>query len=56
MEGYQRDDPPPTHKLTVPVATVNLAYKIRQNSNSKEAEATGKLCLITFYFLMRIGE
>ena len=40
----------------MPVTTVNLAYKIGKNINIAAAEATGQLCLIKLYFLLRIGE
>ena len=40
----------------MPVTTVNLAYKIGKNINIAAAEATGQLCLIRLYFLLRIGE
>ena len=56
IEGYRRKYQPPTHKLAIPVATVNLAYKIGKKIKDAAAETALQLCIIAFYFLLRIGE
>ena len=43
IEEYRHKDPHPTHDLSVPVATINFAYKTGNKSNNAAAEVSGKL-------------
>ena len=54
IEGNRRKDLPTTQKVAIPVATVNLAYKIRNKSNNAAEEAAAQLCIFAFYFLLSI--
>ena len=56
IEVYRCEEPPSTHKLAVPVATINLAYDIGNKSNNTSAEAVGQLFIIAFYFIPSIVE
>ena len=56
IEGYRHKYPSPTHKLAVPITTVNIAYKIGNKSNNTAAKVSGQLCVIALYFLLCIGE
>ena len=43
IEGYRHKDPHPTHNLSVPVATINIAYKTGNKNNNAASEVSGKL-------------
>ena len=55
IQGWKREDLPPTHKISVPVATVNIAYKIGNERINALSKATGQLFTVAFYFLLWIG-
>jgi len=55
LECYTRNDTPSQSQLAVPVAITNKCYTTSRNGSAK-MQATGKLCLIAFYFLLCIGE
>ncbi len=57
IEGYSKEDPPTRKmlpiKTDVPQLLVELGYS---ESGTAHAQAIGDLTLITFYYLLRIGE
>lgn len=56
LEGYRRQDPPACPKLAIPVSVVNHLIDAAAVSQTPKAQATADLCLIAFYFLLRVGE
>ena len=55
-QSYRRNNLPLTPKLVIPVKVVNhLRHKHATTTNSKQNKM-GYLCLITFYYLLRVGE
>jgi len=55
-EAYKRKDPTSIKQLAVPVDVLNQIYMATQNSSNAKLKAMGKLSLIAFYFLLRVGE
>jgi len=55
LECYTRNDTPSQSQLAVPVAVANECYQSSRNASAK-LQATGELCLIAFFFLLRVGE
>jgi hypothetical protein len=56
LEAFRRADPPATPKLAVPVSLVNHLNVVGLHSTDPKIKASSDLCLIAFYFLLRIGE
>jgi hypothetical protein len=56
LEGYRRADPPSQPKLAVPVAVVNHLLDATALSKSPKQHAIADMCLVAFYFLLRVGE
>jgi hypothetical protein len=56
IEAYRRQDPPPQHKLAVPVSVVNHLVEIGTASKSDKLQASCDMATIAFYFLLRVGE
>lgn len=56
IEAYKRQDPPPQHKLAVPVAVVNHLVELSTKSTSDKLKASCDMATIAFYYLLRVGE
>ncbi len=56
MEGMRREDAPPIPQLAVPVSVVAEAYRNGEKSKCPRQQAIGQLCLIAFFYLLRVGE
>jgi len=56
LESYRRSDPPTRPQLAVPVAVPNWVYLASRQSQRPQIRAIGELCLLAFYFLLRVGE
>ena len=56
LEAYRREDKPPTPKLAVPVKVVNHLRRKKAIRKDVKEMAIGDLCLIAFYYLLRVGE
>ena len=56
MEGMRREDAPPIPQLAVPVSVVAEAYRNGEESKCPKQKAVGQLCLIAFFYLLRVGE
>jgi hypothetical protein len=56
IESYRRQDPPPQHKLAVPVSVVNHLVAVGNKSTSDKLQASCDMSAIAFYFLLRVGE
>ena len=52
IEAYKWQDPPPPHKLAVPVAVVNHLVEISTKSTSDKLKASCDMATIAFYFLL----
>ena len=52
----RREDPPSVPQLAVPVTIANQCYDTAQVATCPKVKATGHLCLIAFYYLLRSGE
>mmetsp|Transcript_27613 Transcript_27613/g.66372 ORF Transcript_27613/g.66372 Transcript_27613/m.66372 type:complete len:359 (+) Transcript_27613:1217-2293(+) len=56
LEGYHREDPPPRSQLALPVKVLeHLHHQSRAQPASLQA-AQSDLCIIAFFFLLRVGE
>ena len=56
LEGMRRDDAPPVPQLAVPVSVVAEAYCHGESSKCPKQKAVRQLCLIAFFYLLRVGE
>lgn len=56
LEGYTREDPPPTPRLAVPVDVPRLLYANGQLSTNPKTRTIGQLAIVGFFFLLRVGE
>jgi hypothetical protein len=52
IEAYKRQDPPPQHKLAVPVAVVNHLVELSTKLTSDKLKASCDMATIAFYFLL----
>jgi len=56
IEAFKRDDPPPQPQLAVPIDIPNWIFRNSRSSTRPQVQAIGELCLIAFFFLLRVGE
>jgi len=56
IEAFHREDPPAKPQLAVPVRVPNWIFRSSCQSQRPHIRAIGELCLIAFYFLLRVGE
>ena len=56
VEAFRRADPPPEHKLAVPVAVPEHLIQVSQAAQHPRNEAVADLVTIGFYFLLHVGE
>jgi hypothetical protein len=56
VEGYCHLDPPTTTQLAVPVAIPNACFTKCMDSSDPITRAAGCLILVSFYFLLQVGE
>jgi len=56
LEAFKREDPPTQPQLAVPVAVPNWIFLSSRKSIRQHIRAVGELCLIAFYFLLRVGK
>ena len=56
LKGYRRSDPAAQAKLAVPVKVVNHIHDVGMAKRTSKALAIVDVCLIAFYFLLRVGE
>jgi hypothetical protein len=56
IKAYRQQDPPPQHKLAVPVAVVNHLVEISTRSTLDKLKASCDMATIAFYFLLPVGE
>ena len=55
LEAYKRQDPPSQPKLAIPVMIPEYIQLINSEKSDKH-DAIGDLCIIAFYYLLRVGE
>lgn len=55
IEGFKRQDPPSQPKLAIPVILVQYLVFHNQFRGARQ-KAIADLCLIAFYYLLRVGE
>ena len=56
IESFRRQDPPPSHKLAVPVSVVEHLLRVANKANNEKLNAEANLTCIAFYYLLRVGE
>ena len=56
LEGYKREDPPPSHKLAVPVTVIHEILHATAENFTPRRGVIANLCTIAFYFLLRSVE
>jgi hypothetical protein len=56
IEGWRRDDPPATPQLAVPISVPNACFDAAFKTSHPGIQATGSLCIIAFFYLLRVGE
>jgi hypothetical protein len=56
IEAYRRQDPPPQHKLAVPVSLINHLHGLGSASKSDKVQAICDMTSTAFYILLRVGE
>jgi hypothetical protein len=55
LDSYKKDGPPPKSKLALPYSAVVVLHDTHTVSTPK-TEVTLDLCIIAWYFLLRVGE
>ena len=56
VEGFRREDPPSTPQLAIPVTVPEQCLISGYKSDSNKQKAIGDLAIISFYYLLRVGE
>ena len=56
LEGYKHEDPPPSHKLAVPVTVIHEILHATAENFTPRRGVIANLCTIAFYFLLRSVE
>jgi hypothetical protein len=56
VEGFRRQDPAAIPQIAVPIAVPTQALKTAQASPCPKRQAIGDLCIIAFFYLLRVGE
>ena len=56
IEGNWREDPKAVPQLAVPITLPKMCYKAAMLLPSPAIQASGQLCLIAFYYLLRVGQ
>ena len=56
VEGLKRDDAPAVPQLALPITVPEHICKVGIASTNALTQAVGDLCIIAFYFLLRVGE
>ena len=56
LEGYKREDPPPGHKLAVPVTVIHEILHSTAENFTPRRGVIANLCTVAFYFLLRSVE
>ena len=55
LEGFRRQDPAVQAQLAIPLSVIkHIEQKSRNGSNKQRA--VGDLCIIAFFYLLRVGE
>eukprot|EP00957_Ditylum_brightwellii_P103691 7899975-Ditylum_brightwellii.AAC.1 len=52
----RREDPPSIPQLALPVSVPIKCHRMGKASGDPYLEAAGDLCLIAFFYLLRVGE
>ena len=56
IEAYRREDPPPKSKLAIPVSVLHHLQRLRSIASQEKQRTTCDLCIIAFFYLLRVGE
>ena len=57
MEGWRKEDPPTKKKLPVEIGVPEVLAELGMEKDATEmAKAVGDCAVITFYYLLRVGE
>jgi hypothetical protein len=56
VEGMRRQDPQAVAQIAVPIAIPNEVLRVAQSSSCAKHQAIGDLCIIAFFYLLRVGE
>ena len=56
LESYRRLDKPTIPKLDIPVKVVNFIRRSAEQSTDIKYVTASQLCVIAFYYLLRVGE
>jgi len=56
LEGYHREDPPPRSQLAIPVQVLEHLHRQSQANPTSIQAAQTDLCIIAFFYLLRVGE
>jgi len=56
LEGYHREDPPPRSQLALPVQVLEHIYHQSQATPTSLQATQSDLCIIAFFYLLRVGE
>ena len=56
LESYHREDPPPRSQLALPVQVLEYLHQQSQQQPASFQAAQNDLCIIAFFFLLRVGE
>lgn len=56
VNKYRAKDPPPKQKLAVPAVFPKYLFIVEKKSENECTKAIGKLTMIAFYYLLRLGK
>jgi hypothetical protein len=56
LDSYRKQDPPTKSKLALPFSVLEYLQSIHQPTTSQRQQATVDLCIIAWFYLLRVGE
>jgi hypothetical protein len=56
IEGFRREDPAAIPQIAIPIAVPTEALRAAQATSCPKRHAIGDLCIIAFFYLLRVGE
>ena len=56
LEGLRRVDPPAVPQLAIPATVPHTCFHKHKNSSNSTHRRTADLCIVAFYYLLRVGE
>ena len=56
LDNFRKADPPPKSQLALPYSAIVFIHNTHHLSTNPQTKATAELCIIAWYYLLRVGE